>query len=79
MEADILSLENETNEKNPHLKTFFNRNNFDCDFESKNKKNQAKTKNNSIIDVSKNMEPKRAGTINSLPLLNLSPSTPHKV
>jgi hypothetical protein len=39
MEANIISLENETNEKNPHLKTFFNRNDFDCDFELKNKKN----------------------------------------
>jgi len=25
MEANILSLDNETHEKNPHLKTFFNR------------------------------------------------------
>ena len=39
MEANIISLENETNEKNPHLKTFFNRNDFDRDFELKNKKN----------------------------------------
>jgi hypothetical protein len=73
MEGNILSLENEMNEKNPHLKTFFNRSDLNCKVdinEMKNREHLAKNKNSTTIDVSKNIEPQSAGTFSSLPLLN---------
>ena len=75
MEGNILSLENETNEKNPHLKTFFNRGDLNCKVDMnkiKNREHLAKNKNSTTIDVSKNIEPQSAGTFSSLPLLNRS-------
>ena len=75
MEGNILSLENETNEKNPHLKTFFNRGDLNCKVdmnEMKNREHLAKNKNSTTIDVSKNNEQQSAGTFSSLPLLNRS-------
>ena len=40
MEGNILSLENETNEKNPHLKTFFNRGDLNCKVDMNEMKNR---------------------------------------
>ena len=74
-EADILSLENESDGKNPHLKTFFNRGDLNCKVdmnEMKNREHLAKNKNSTTIDVSKKIEPQSAGTFSSLPLLNRS-------
>jgi hypothetical protein len=49
-EADILSLENESEGKNPHLKTFFNRSGLDFNGDLKEKKNLVKSKKISVSD-----------------------------
>ena len=75
LDADILSLNNESGNSNPALKTYFKRGAHHVSHALKEKQKQVENKKKNLAEASTNFTPQRAD-VNSLP--NYSPLTLNK-